>query len=223
MSTITQEVPPHFSHIRDFDGGEGKTPARLRRYRLGLALFVSSIAMLFVGFSSAYVVRRGVPSYDTATGAYSLAWEPLQLPIGLLLTNTLLLVGASFAAEFARNAERSAYISSAIRKDFSPSPRWTWASMLLALGFVGGQVFAWRALHADGHLMSSGARTAFFYVITGAHAFHAALGFLLLAWMVFRARLWSPARRYMATDLTAWYLHSMTTLWIYLFCFLVLA
>jgi cytochrome c oxidase subunit 3 len=221
MSTIDQAVPPHHSEIKNFDTGGGQTPERLRRYRLGLALFVSSIAMLFVGFSSAYVVRRGVPAYDVASGSYSLAWEPLQLPIRLLLTNTLLLVVASFAAEFARRSAASAYLSRTVHN--LPDLRWTCASTLLALGFITGQVFAWSHLYADGHRISSGARTAFFYVITAAHAFHAVLGVLLLAWILFRARLWSLARRYMATDLSSWYLHSMTALWIYLFCFLVFA
>jgi hypothetical protein len=33
----------------------------------------------------------------------------------------------------------------------------------------------------------------------------------------------SAARWRIAVDLTAWYLHSMTLLWIYLFCFLLFA
>src|SRR5437868_13701855 len=81
---------------------EAEFPILLRRYRLGLALFVAAIGMLFVGFSSAYVVRRGIPTYDPGTGAYSAVWEPLRLPVALLLLNSCFLVGASGAIEILR-------------------------------------------------------------------------------------------------------------------------
>jgi heme/copper-type cytochrome/quinol oxidase subunit 3 len=47
------------------------------------------------------------------------------------------------------------------------------------------------------------------------------VGIALLAWIVQRQRRWLPARRFLAVDLTAWYLHAMTVLWIYLFAFLM--
>lgn len=194
-------------------------PAKLRRYRLGLALYIVSIVMLFVGFSSAYVVRRGMPTYDAATGAYSENWEPLKLPVGLLLVNTLLLIGASVAAEIQRR--RSLEHANGHESPKSSKLGWIGLSLALSSAFVAGQGMAWNSLRSAGHFANSGPRIAFFYVLTGAHAFHAILGIGLLAWIALRQRYWIGARRHIVADLAAWYLHSMTVMWVYLFCFLL--
>ena len=196
-------------------------PKILRRYRLGLALSIASVVMLFVGFSSAYIVRRGISTYEAATGAYSSSWEPLKLPVALLLVNTLLLVGASIAMEIARRKSQVSAFSREREKHGGSG--WISFSLLLSLGFVMGQGIAWRRLRLTGLFMSSGPQTAFFYVLTGTHALHAVLGIALLAWIAVRQRHWLPIRQYVAVDLTAWYLHSMTVLWIYLFCFVMWA
>lgn len=230
MSTIAQirkgEVfagmePPNLREIQRGEGGDGS--GRLRRYRLGLALFLASTGMLFVGFSSAYVVRRGIPTYDSGSGAYSLAWEPLQLPLRLLLVNTLLLLAASFAAEVARKEARTALRPEArgIKRD--RGSRWMYLAAVLAAGFLVGQIAAWHRLRLDGHLLTAGAHTAFYYVITAVHGFHALLGLTAAGWIALRARLWSTPTRTVWTDIAAWYLHSMAVLWIYLFAFLVFA
>src|SRR3954470_740752 len=96
--------PPNGPEVPTLGGPRSRFTLRLRRYRLALALWIASIVMLFVGFSSAYVVRRGIPTYETVTGAYSATWEPLPLPIGLLIINTLLLIAASGSIELARRS-----------------------------------------------------------------------------------------------------------------------
>src|SRR5687767_12293260 len=63
--------------------------------RLGLWLFLGTITMLFVGFTSAYMVRRA--SQD---------WSPIRLPY-LIWINTAVLVGSSLTIEAARRCVRS--------------------------------------------------------------------------------------------------------------------
>lgn len=203
-------TPPGVASFDDDDG----FPILLRRYRLGLALFVLAIAMLFIGFSSAYVVRRGIPTYDATTGAYSAAWEPLQLPIALLIFNTAMLVCASLAMERTRRALQPSRRSASM---------WLNVSLLLSVGFIVGQGIAWYVLRSRGHWLISGARTAFFYLLTGTHAVHALAGCLVLVWIAVRHRRWSTSGQHIAVDLSAWYMYSMTVLWIYLFCFLLFA
>jgi len=199
--------------------GEDDFGSRLRRCRLALALLVAAIAMLFIGFSSAYVVRRAIPTYDAATGAYSTSWEPLRLPLALLSLNSCLLFSASLAIEIARRKAQG-FTSGSARTE-SGSRLWLKVSLILGIGFLLGQGIAWHWLAASGQLLSTGARAAFFYVLTGTHALHALVGVLAVLWIaVFRVP--APARR-LAVDLTAWYLHSMTLLWIYLVCFLLFA
>lgn len=212
-------VPPILHPPRSC--GEGDFSLMLRRYRLALALLVAAVAMLFIGFSSAYVVRRGIPTYDAATGAYSTTWEPLQLPIGILFLNTCLLIGASGAIEVVRRKTRVFTYGKARIEAGSKS--WLNLSLLLGIGFLLGQGIAWHSLASSGQLLSTGARAGFFYVLSGTHAAHALIGVLAVAAIaVFNAPL-AAARYRLAVDLTAWYLHSMTLLWIYLFCFVLFA
>lgn len=212
-------LPPGGLDHGDF-GDDDNIARLLRRYRLGLGLCVCAIAMLFVGLTSAYVVRRGIPTFDPASGAYSTAWEPLHLPLALLFVNTLLLSAASVTLEFARRTARVAY---RVPKQKIHANLWTVLSLVLLAGFIAGQAGAWQQLRARGEFLASGARTAFFYVLTGTHAAHAIIGLLLVAWIALLGRTQSISRRYIATDLTAWYLHSMTALWIYLLVFLLTA
>lgn len=193
----------------------------LRRYRLGLALFVLSTAMVFLGFSSAYVVRRGIPTYDAASGAYSPSWEPIRLPVGLLLVNSCLLIFASGTMEFVRRRSPIFLFSTGGLE--SGLGVWIGLSLLLSSGFLVGQGIVWHLLRASGQFVSTGARTAFFYVLTSVHAFHAVLAVLALIAIAIFGRGISSAGRCIAVDLTSWFLHAMTLLWIYLLSFLLFA
>ena len=214
-------TPPGNYDSGDFGGDDSAW--LLRRYRLGLGLCVCAIVMLFVGLTSAYVVRRGISAYDPASGAYSTAWEPLRLPLALLVVNTLVLIAASITIEVARRASRAVSCAIVPKQEDHAAQVWSVSSLLLLAGFIAGQTVAWQQLRASGELLTSGARPAFFYVLTGTHAAHAVIGLFLVAWIVLSGLTHRSAmRRYIATDLTAWYLHSMTALWIYLFVFLLI-
>src|SRR5580692_10108219 len=74
---------------------------RLRRARLGMGVALTGIVMIFVSYSSAYVVRQGLPTLDPRTGTLVRDWLPLQLP-NFLLVNTLVLLVSTLAMELAR-------------------------------------------------------------------------------------------------------------------------
>jgi len=186
-----------------------KVTPLLRRYRLGLALCCSAIVMVFVAFSSAYIVRRGIPTYDLGTGAYSTSWESMPLPLGLLLVGTAALITASATMEMARR-------STLRLSSFA-------ISGLLVLGFVGILFAVWHDVRSRGHFVNSGARAAFFYVLTGTHAGLALVGVVTLFLIGICQRGWTRTRLHTAVDLTAWYVHFMTGLWIYLLLFLLFA
>ena len=63
-------------------GGNGSPDygARLRRTRLGLIVGLVASTMLFVSFTSVYIVRRGLPTLDDRTGTYVRDWLPVSLP-----------------------------------------------------------------------------------------------------------------------------------------------
>ena len=53
-------------------GGNGSPDygQRLRRTRLGLLVGLIASTMLFVSFTSVYIMRRGLPTLDDRTGGY---------------------------------------------------------------------------------------------------------------------------------------------------------
>src|SRR6201998_2017713 len=74
---------------------------RLRRARLGLLVALTPVLMLFVSFTSAYVVRQGLPTLDPRSNQMVRDWIPLPLP-HLLLANTLVLLVSTVSMELAR-------------------------------------------------------------------------------------------------------------------------
>src|ERR1700693_4599059 len=96
--------PPITGGGDDSRGGNGSPDhgQRLRRARLGLLVALAPIIMLFVSFTSAYIVRQGLPTLDEKSNTYVRNWTPVELPIAVLLVNTGLLLLSSIAAELAR-------------------------------------------------------------------------------------------------------------------------
>src|SRR5438477_12953388 len=89
------------------DGGDYGRPGlpdyatRLRRARLGLLVALTPVLMLFVSFTSAYIVRQGLPTLDPRTNTLVRDWIPVTLP-KLLLINTGVLILSSVFIELAR-------------------------------------------------------------------------------------------------------------------------
>src|ERR1700720_4937906 len=100
--------PPHHHGGDDF--GPSFFDVRLRRARLGLVVGLTGIVMIFISFSSAYVVRQGLPTLDPRTDVLLHDWFPVPLP-RLLLINTAVLLISSFTMELARRqAARKALV-----------------------------------------------------------------------------------------------------------------
>lgn len=213
-------------------GDDGRSPdsnlpnygARLRRARLGLICAIATVSMVFVSLTSAYVVRRGLPTFDTTTQAYFRDWGTVQLPWLLLAINTALLLLSSVTMEGARRdvARRAALaplktipgISLGEERTFP----WLWTTILLGLGFLAGQWMAWRELEARGFFVNTNPNASFVYLLTAAHAVHLAGGIAALFWAAIISIRNKPieAQR-IAVDVTAWYWHFMAALWIYVF------
>jgi cytochrome c oxidase subunit 3 len=216
-------------------GDDGSGPGlpeyatRLRRARLGLLVALTPILMLFVSFSSAYVVRQGLPTLDPRTNALVRDWIPVTLP-KLLLINTGVLILSSVFMELARRQIKGqaalTSATSAPRVSVVDQMRIPWLLMTFVLGlvFLFGQWEAWRQLAANGFYVATTPSSSFVYLLTGTHAIHLMGGVLAL----FIAGIASLLRRSTATrsivvDVTAWYWHFMAALWIYILCLLEFA
>jgi cytochrome c oxidase subunit 3 len=203
---------------------------RLRRYRLGLMLGLSSVVMLFISFTTAYVVRKAGAVWDPGRNDYISNWVPLALPIRVLLLNTFILVLSSVTLEIARRraAQDVALAPIAgipgIRVDVNHALPWLWTTILLGLAFLGGQGYAWLLLERHNPTFATNVSTSFFFILTGVHAVHLIGGILALLYAGITNWLHRPPEtRRIVIDVTAWYWHFMGALWLYIFALLYFA
>ena len=222
-------LPPVRGGGGDDGSGLPDYATRLRRARLGLLVALTPVLMLFVSFSSAYVVRQGLPTLDPRTNTLVRDWIPVTLP-KLLLINTGVLIFSSVLMELARRQIKGQATrvppTSASEVSAGGQTRIPWLSMTIVLGlaFLFGQWAAWRQLAANGFYVATTPSSSFVYLLTGTHAIHLMGGVLAL----FVAGIASLLHRSLATrsivvDVTAWYWHFMAGLWVYILCLLEFA
>ena len=188
----------------DEESGQPDTGFPVSKGRLGLWLLLGGIVMLFGGFSSAYIVLRGLPY-----------WQNVAIPSVLWVT-TALLLASSVTIEMTRKAMAKGLEG--------PAKAWIGVTGALGLAFLVGQVVAWSQMVRAGVYLPSTLHSSFLYILTGTHGLHILGGMGALTYVLtqtFRGR-------YTATDhepisLCATYWHFMDGLWVYLFLMFLLA
>ena len=213
---------------RRYDGDDFGPPSfevRLRRARLGLVVGLTGIVMIFISFSSAYVVRQGLPTLDPRTNTLLHDWFPVPLP-RLLLLNTIVLLISSVTMEMARRqAARRALAQfssvSGVTAGAKEEISWLALTVALGLGFLTGQWMAWRELAAGGFYVGSSPSSSFVYLLTGMHGVHLFGGVVALLAAGVASVLGRRAdSQSILVDVTGWYWHFMAALWIYILCLL---
>lgn len=177
-----------------------------RTARVGMAVFLGSWAMLFVGLFFAYAAVR----------ARAPVWPPLDAPpLPRLLPglNTLVMAGSSAAVARAVRAQdlgRAAGAAAALG-----------IAAGLGAAFVALQGFVWTGLWRQGLVPSGGPYASVFYALTAFHALHVLVGLAALGWLAVRARAGGSGR----TDvrLWGWYWHFVGVVWAALYATLYLA
>jgi len=201
--TIVPPPPPV-----NYGGGDGSSDSGssfpISKGQVGIRILVTAIIMLFAGLSSAYIVLRGMPT-----------WQGIELP-SLLWSNTAILLMSSVAIELSRRSIR--------RNDTQSMKRWLALGGLLGLAFLIGQVAAWKQLANAGVYLPSTIQSGFFYILTGLHGLHLFGGVVALSvvmGMAMKNRL--TAFSHEPLKLCAAYWHVMDGLWLYLFLLLLLS
>jgi cytochrome c oxidase subunit 3 len=211
-------------------GGDGDNfgffDTRLRRARLGLVVGLTGIAMIFISFTSAYVIRQGLPTLDPRTNTLLHDWFPVPLP-RLLLINTGVLLISSVTMELARRqAARKRALARCMSVAGAPEHAkeeisWLALTVVLGLSFLAGQWMAWRELAASGFYLASSPSSSFVYLLTGMHGVHLFGGVVaLLTAGVTSVLRRSADSQLIAVDVTGWYWHFMAVLWAYILCLL---
>jgi cytochrome c oxidase subunit 3 len=200
--TGSNQGGPPPNEFDDFNGGGGDNHddrgASRRNSLTGLIVLMCASVMTFSAFISAVVVRRGLGT----------DWRHLPLP-EIFWWNTGVLILSSIILDIARRQ---------LRKGNRVAFNWTWlAGTLLGVGFLAGQVIGWEQLVRDGFYMHGNSSSAFFYILTWAHASHAIAGLLALLYVAiqaFRFRL-GPAKRTVVTVSVVFW-HFLDVLWLIL-------
>jgi len=223
------EPPAHGGGGEERGGDLPNYGARLRRARLGLFVALTPILMLFISFTSAYVVRQGLPTLDSRTNQLVRDWIPVKLP-ALLLVNTIVLLVSSIGMELARRQTKLAAVAAPSKPaggtSASVEGKTPWLAMTIALGllFLYGQWMAWQQLAASGFYVSTTPSSSFVYLLTGAHAIHLMGGVVaLLVAGLFALLHCSLTTRSIVVDVAGWYWHFMAALWVYILCLLEFA
>ena len=142
------------------DYGSPDYGTRLRRARLGLLIALTPILMLFVSFTSAYIVRQGLPTLDPRTNTLFRDWIPVKLP-RLLLVNTCVLLLSSLSMELARRETARASVLAQVTSipgvslGHEKKIPWLALTVVLGIGFLSGQWMAWRELAARGFYLAT--------------------------------------------------------------------
>jgi len=206
--------------------GSADFDMRVRRARLGLVVGLIGSLMIFISFTSAYVVRQGLPTLDPRTMSLVHDWFPVPLP-GLLLINTFLLLVSSGTMELARRqlARRAAQFTAAADNGVWPTQQqgipWLAFTIVLGLSFLAGQWAVWRELAAAGFYISANPSSSFFYLLTGTHGVHLLGGIFALLVAAASSIVRRPAEsRLVILDVTGWYWHFMAVLWVCILCLL---
>jgi cytochrome c oxidase subunit 3 len=190
---------------------------------MGLAVAMTPIIMLFVSFTAVYLIRRGFLSFNVSEAAYIRSWVPVRLPWMYLLANTAVLIASSVAINSARREITREAALAPVQAipgiSLGDERRFPWLTLsaILGLMFLAGQLVVWNKLSAAGFHLTGGTSSSFVYILTGMHGLHLAGGVLALIFANVAAALHRPVEtRRIIVDITSWYWHCMTGLWIYI-------
>ncbi|MGH9519094.1 MAG: cytochrome c oxidase subunit 3, partial [Terriglobales bacterium] len=167
-------------------------------------LAMAAMTSFFLALTYAYLERHGLAG----------GWLSPPL-IRILSANTAMLGASSLALWRARQ-----FLGC---RQPNPTLRWLVAALLLGLGFLAGQAWAWHTLLEAGVYVASHPNSGFFYLVTAAHAAHLIVALGLLAAVLaqaWRGRL--DAERPLLMDVTAIFWHCLDITWIYLYLVLLL-
>ncbi len=179
--------------------GPGAFTNAQRRYYTGMMVGLAGILMLFTGFTSAFLVRRGLGD----------DWQSIPLP-ALVWVNALVLLLSSGCLEIARKRVNDIV---ALRK-------WWLAATGLGVAFLIGQVVVWNQLWNAGLFLGTNPSSSFFYVLTAAHGIHLLGG--VIALLVLTGKLWKGLLNRMHVGVMALYWHFMDGLWVFLLLLFVI-
>ena len=178
------------------------TSTGLPHLKLAMWLFLASDCLLFGALISTYVLYRGA----SVTGPFPA--DVFDIPYTsvssfVLLASSLTMVLALAAIQ---------------RGDVGRSRIWLLATAMLGMTFLGGQVYEFTTFVHEGLTLKTNMFGTTFYVLTGFHGTHVAIGVLMLLTLFalsFGGRI--THRNALTVELVGLYWHFVDIVWIVIF------
>jgi heme/copper-type cytochrome/quinol oxidase subunit 3 len=178
------------------------TSTGLPNTKLAIWLFLASDCLLFGALITTYVLYRGA----SVTGPFPA--DVFDIPYTsvssfVLLASSLTMVLALAAIQ---------------RGDLGRCRIWLLATALLGMTFLGGQVYEFTTFVEEGLTLKANMFGTSFYVLTGFHGTHVAVGVLMLLTLFslsFGGRI--TQRNAMTVELVGLYWHFVDIVWIVIF------
>jgi heme/copper-type cytochrome/quinol oxidase subunit 3 len=188
--------------VHAYEGEHPATSTGLPNIKLAMWLFLASDCMLFGALISTYVLYRGA----SVVGPYPN--DVFDIPYTsvssfVLLASSLTMVLALAALQ---------------RGDVGRSRVWLLATALLGMTFVGGQVYEFTTFAHEELTLTTNLFSTSFYVLTGFHGTHVAIGILMLLTLLtfsFSGRL-GPEKAE-TVEMVGLYWHFVDIVWIVIF------
>lgn len=175
-------------------------------------LIILGSAMLFAGFTSAYIVHRSdsLPNND---------WFQFELPSYFLYSSAIAFIGSIFMYLAWRSAKND---------ELTWLKRFLAATILTGFVFLLTQVLGFMDLFQNKYSFSNeiegGVSISFVWVIAGFHFLHIVVALGLLIYTLFRSFALKVHKKNMVLiNSTSLFWHFVGILWIYLFLFLYFA
>ncbi|MGI9148712.1 MAG: cytochrome c oxidase subunit 3 [Chloroflexota bacterium] len=176
----------------------------------GIVLFIVSEAVMFGAFFAQYFYNRILSDGWPNRAGLPAGFERVSaFPLPVILT--VLLVASGFTAHFAQSAIR--------RNDRDALQGWLIMTILLGLGFLGGQAYEYTNLIVnEGFSITSGIYGTVFYSLTGLHGIHVTVGLLVLIGVLIRAFMGHfSSRNHFGVEGTVLYWHFVDAVWLALY------
>lgn len=165
---------------------------------------MASITMMFIGFTSAYIVKRSQAN-----------WQSFELP-SIFWVSTALILLSSGTIHMALRQFKA--------RNMGSYKQLITLTALLGVAFMVCQVIGFSDMKNHGLSLDSTVSASFIYVIVGAHVLHV-LGGVIALLILFARAFRTRVKTYSAVpiEVASTYWHFVDGLWIYLLIFLSLA
>jgi heme/copper-type cytochrome/quinol oxidase subunit 3 len=190
------------SSVHIFESEHEATSTGLPNTKLAMWVFLASDCLLFGALITTYVLYR----HSSVTGPY-----PKQVfDIAYTSVSSFVLLASSLTMVLALAAIQ--------RGDPGRMRIWLLATALLGMTFVGGQVYEFTSFYREGLGLGTNLFGSTFYVLTGFHGTHVAIGVLMLLSLLamsFTGKI--TQENSLTVELVGLYWHFVDIVWIVIF------